>query len=106
LRILVDESLPRRLAAEFEEHSAATVRQQGWLGLSNGVLLRAAAAGGFQVMLTADRSLQFQQNLQSIGIAVIVLGGRNRLRDLRALVPEIRAVLQSIRPGDVVRIGN
>ena len=83
LRVLVDESLPRRFARELSELQASTVREEGWLGLRNGVLLRAAVDRGFTVLITADRSLEFQQNLAALGIAVVVLGGRNRLQDLR-----------------------
>lgn len=84
MRVLVDESLPRRFAREFSTVQVSTVRDEGWVGLRNGVLLRAARARRFTVFVTADRSLEFQQNLASLGIAVIVMGGRNRLEDLKA----------------------
>ena len=105
LRVLVDESLPRRFARELSELQASTVREEGWLGLRNGVLLRAAVDRGFTVLITADRSLEFQQNLAALGIAVVVLGGRNRLQDLRIHVPRLLTILETIAPGDVVRIG-
>ncbi len=105
LRVLVDESLPRRLAAELSGLQVSTVREEGWLGLRNGVLLRAAVDRGFTVLVTADRSLEFQQNLAELRIAVVVLGGRNRLHDLRAHVPQLMKVLGTIGPGEVLRIG-
>lgn len=105
MRILVDESLPRRFAAEVSGHDVSKVREQGWLGLTNGVLLRAAAEKGFHVLVTSDRSLEFQQNLEKVGIAVIVLGGRNQLPDLEHLLPELHEALATIRPGQGVRIG-
>jgi hypothetical protein len=105
LRILVDESLPRHFAAEISEYDVSTVREQGWLGLKNGVLLRAAAERGFDVFVTADRSVEFQQNLEKLRIAVIILGGRNRLPDLKLLMPELHEAIATIGPGKAVRIG-
>jgi hypothetical protein len=64
LRILVDESLPRQFATELQGHEVSTAREQRWLGLQNGLLLRAAVGAGFVVLVTADRSVEFQQNLQ------------------------------------------
>jgi predicted nuclease of predicted toxin-antitoxin system len=63
MRILLDEQLPRQLAREFHGHDVLTVQQRGWVGLGNGELLQRAAADGFEVFVTADQNLQFQQNL-------------------------------------------
>lgn len=105
MRVLVDESLPIALTREFPTHDISTVRAQRWLGLRNGVLLRAAADAGFQVLLTADRALRDQQNLPRIGIAVIlVVRVRNRMSDLRPLLPRIAAALNEIRPGQLIEI--
>ncbi|HEY3052542.1 MAG TPA: hypothetical protein VGK04_04050, partial [Thermoanaerobaculia bacterium] len=105
LRILLDESVPLRLAADLSTNDVATVRKQRWIGLRNGVLLRAAAAGGFDVLITRDRSLPYQQNLRAIGIAVVVIAKvRNRLRDLQPLIPQIQGALDVIRPGDVIEV--
>ena len=105
MRILIDESLPRSFAAEFEDFDVSTVRRQGWIGLRNGVLLRAAVQPGFDVVITADRALRYQQNLQAIGISVLVLTRvRNRLRDLRMLVPQVLSILPLLRPGDAYEI--
>jgi hypothetical protein len=104
LRILVDESLPRQFAAELPGHEVSTVREQRWLGLRNGVLLRAAVHAGFLVLVTADRSVEFQQNLQAIGIAVIVLAVRNRIQDLRPVIPQLLLALETIEPGQVVKL--
>ena len=61
--VLLDEQLPRHLAREIGGHNVSTVQQRGWAGLKNGELLRVAADAGFEVLVTADRNLQFQQNL-------------------------------------------
>ena len=106
MRILIDESLPNPLAGELaEQHDVSTVRDQHWLELRNGVLLRAAVDAGFDVLLTADRSLPHQQNLKAIGISVLVLTGvRNRIDDLRLLTSQIFSILPLIRPGDAYEI--
>ena len=60
MRILLDESLPRRLLGELTGHSVSTVTDEGWSGLENGDLLR-AAVGQFDAFLTADQNLEYQQ---------------------------------------------
>jgi hypothetical protein len=105
LRALIDQCLPRQLAAELTGHDATTVRAQRWLGLRNGVLLRAALDAGFQVFITNDSSIEFQQNVKKIGIGVIAIAGvRNRMQDLRPLVPGILESLAVIKPGQVITI--
>jgi predicted nuclease of predicted toxin-antitoxin system len=106
MRILLDEQLPRRLARYFAGHSVRTVQQQGWAGVGNGELLRRAAADGFEVLLTADRNLQFQQNLAGSALRILVLvAPSNALRDLLPLVPVILQALPNTHPGEVVRVG-
>lgn len=105
MRVLVDQCLPRHLAAELTGHDATTVRAQRWLGLRNGVLLRAAVDAGFQVFVTNDSSIEFQQNVKRIGIAVVaIVGFRNRIQDLRPLIPRILEALSTIEPGEVITI--
>lgn len=105
MRVLLDEQLPRPLARELKGHVVRTVQQQGWAGLGNGELLRRAAANGFDLFLTADQNLQFQQNLAHSSCAIIVVVARtNTLEDLLLLVPEILQAMPSVRPGEVRRI--
>jgi len=105
LRVLVDESLPVELADELPGCDAATVHARGWLRLRNGVLLRAAVDAGFSVILTADSKLRHQQNLPKIGIAaVVVVHVRNRIEDLRPLIPRVVEALHRIQPGEVIEI--
>jgi len=106
LRILIDESLPIALALDFAGHDVSTVRAQRWLGLRNGVLLRAAVDAGFEVMVTADKALRSQQNLSAIGIGVVLITGvRNRMRDLRPLMPRVLQVLATVRKGELAEVG-
>lgn len=105
MRLLLDESLPRSRGRELSPHAVRTVAQLGWAGITNGALLRRAAAEGFDVPLTADRNLEYQQNLPSISIAVVALIARsNRAHDLLPLVPEILSALTTARPGEVLRL--
>jgi hypothetical protein len=106
LRVLLDEQLPRRLARHLILHEVRTVQQEGWSGLKNGVLLRTAAASAFDVFLTADQNLQYQQNLTQLALRVIVLvAPSNTLEDLLPLVPVVLETIQQIQPGQIVRVG-
>ena len=106
MRVLIDEQLPRQLARALKGYAARTVQQQNWAGLGNGELLRRAATSGFDVFLTADQSLQFQQNLANSPLSVIVLiAPSNKLEDLLPLVPFILQALPNMGPSEVRRIG-
>lgn len=106
MRILLDEQLPRQLARQFVGHEVRTVQQQSWSGLGNGELLRRAAAGAFEIFVTADQNLQFQQNLAGSLLGVIVLVARsNALEDLLPLVPAILEAIREARPGHIYRVG-
>ena len=64
MRVLLDEQLPRHLAREIGGHDVSTVQQRGWAGLKNGDLLRIAADAGVEILVTADRNLQFSETCQ------------------------------------------
>ena len=105
MKVLVDESLPIGIAAELSGHEVSTVRAQRWLGLRNGVLLRSAVDAGFDVLLTADRALRSQQNLVRIGLGVVlIVRVRNRMRELRPLLPRIVEALGQVRKGEIIEI--
>ena len=106
MRVLLDEQLPRRLARELTRHDVATVQEQGWTGLKNGELLQRAADAGFEIFLTADQNLQFQQNLAGARLAVVVLVAKSiRLSDLLPLVPSTLEAIAKGRAGDIIRVG-
>ena len=76
----------------------------GWAGLSNGELLRKAAAS-FDVVLTADQGMESQQNLSELPVALVVLAARtNRIEAFEPLLPELMAVLERLRPRQFVRL--
>lgn len=105
MRVLLDEQLPRHLAREIAGHDVSTVQQCGWAGLKNGELLRAAAAEGFDVLVTADRNLQFQQNLSRAALGIVLLvAPSNALEDLLPLVPGLHAAISKSRPGQILRV--
>jgi len=98
MRILLDESLPYDLARLILDHQVLTVRQEGWASVTNGKLL-ALAATKFDAFITADRNLEFQQNLAKLPIVVVVLVARkNRVQDLEPLQPKLAEVLNHLVP--------
>jgi len=99
MRLLLDECIDRKLAREFPGYEVKTVPQMGWAGVKNGQLL-ALAAAEFDIFITVDRNLSFQQNLPQFDIAVIVLQApSNRLADLRSLAPQVLAILATVAKG-------
>jgi hypothetical protein len=105
VKVLLDECIDWRLSRDIVGHDIRTARQMGWGAIENGELLLRATEN-FDVFITVDRNLSFQQNLGSFPIAVIVLQARtNRLADLKPLVPRLLAAIESARPGVARFIG-
>jgi predicted nuclease of predicted toxin-antitoxin system len=105
MRILLDEDLPRRLGALLVGHEASTVQRSGWSGIKNGKLL-ALAVGKFDVFLTMDGNLEFQQNLTTLPIAVLVVeAASNRMEHLVPVVPNILKELNHLPPKSLRRVG-
>ena len=103
--MLLDECVDRRLAGDIQGHDVLTVPDAGWAALTNGELL-ARAQQEFDVFVTVDRSLPFQQDLSRLSIAVMVLRARsNRVRDLRSLIPQLLAALPAAKRGEVTWVG-
>lgn len=105
MRVLLDECVPRKLRRELPGHDVKTVAEMGWSGTKNNALLRLAAAE-FDVLLTVDQGIPYQQNLPGLDLAlVIVRAPSNDINDLRPNMPEVLRVLETIRPGQVVYVG-
>ena len=101
MKILLDECIDRRLVKDIEGHEVVMVPQAGWAGIQNGELLRRAQEQ-FDAFVTVDRNLSFQQYLPQFSIAVIVLrSSTNRLKDLRALVPQLQRIVPTAPKGQV-----
>lgn len=94
MRVLLDEQIDWRLKRSFNpEHEVEAVRERGWIGKRNGELLQAAAPD-FDVLLTMDRGIEYQQNLPAFDIAVVLISARsNRRRDVEPAMPEVNRVL-------------
>lgn len=98
MRILLDEPIPHDPAALILGHQVSTVLDEGWTSIKNGKLL-ALASMKFVAFITADRNLEFQQNLAKLPVAVVVLIARkNRVQDIEPLLPELAALLNRLPP--------
>lgn len=96
--------MPRRLASELSGHDVRTVPEMGWADLDDGPLLDAMAER-FDVLVTVDKSFPKQQRIGNRPLAVVILRAKtNRLADLLPHVPALRALLRTVRPGDVHEI--
>ena len=105
MQVLLDECVPRPLKRELPDYQVRTVVEMGWSGKKNGELLQLMSEEGFTVLLTTDRNLQYQQNLQQVGIAVVVMvASSNRLLDLIPLIPKVSNALAQITPGQVIEV--
>lgn len=99
MKILIDECIDRRLARDLIGYDVKTVPQMGWAGIKNGQLL-ALASSEFDIFLTVDQNLPFQQNLSQFDISVIVLQTKsNRLADLKPLIPRILTIIPNSQKG-------
>ncbi len=95
MRVLLDESLPKRLKNDFKDHQVKTVPEAGWQGKKNGELLR-SMEGLFDVFVTADQNLQYQLNLRNTTTSIIILAASaNRYENLRKLVPDVLSYLKA-----------
>jgi hypothetical protein len=96
---------PRALRNDIPGHEVKTVAEAGWAGVTNGELLRRAAAE-FDVLITVDRNLEYQQSFAGLSLAVIVIHApSNDIAVLRPLMPAVVAAIAQIRPGVVAHVG-
>jgi predicted nuclease of predicted toxin-antitoxin system len=103
LKILLDENLDWRLRRDLPGHTVESVPLLGWSGLKNGALLARAEEHQFDVLLTMDTNLAFQQDLSKFKIIVISLRARsNRLADTRPLMPKVSKLLATVKPGALI----
>jgi predicted nuclease of predicted toxin-antitoxin system len=101
LRLLLDESVPRRLGRHLAAHDVESVHDREWDGLKNGALLSAAEAE-YDVLITADQNLPHQQHLPLFKLRIVVLAGAtNRLEDLVPLVPSLLQRCEELQDGQV-----
>jgi hypothetical protein len=104
MQLLLDECLPRKLKFEFTDITVRTVPEMGWAGTKNGALLRLAETT-FDVFVTADQNVEYQQHLKSTRLGIIVLvAPNNRFATLQPLMQHVQQALAALQPGDVVHI--
>ena len=104
MKILFDECAPWPMHKIFVGHECSAASACGWAGIKNGELLR-LAEGLFDVFVTADQNLEFQQNLARSRLGVVILAAPSiALEDLRPLVPAALAAIGRVRAGEVVRV--
>jgi hypothetical protein len=107
MKILLDECVPRPFCKIFQEHECLDVRRAGFGGKRNGELLTLSEANGFDIFVTVDKSIPYQQNLKDRTIALVILDVQsNKLSDLLPYAPACLSALRSIKPGQVVRLGS
>jgi Domain of unknown function (DUF5615) len=105
MRLLLDECMPKRLKHELPGHEVRTVQEMGWAGIKNGALLRLASSQ-FDALLTVDQGIEYQHDLSGLTLGLVVLlGSSNDIDDLRPLLPNTLAVLASLQPGQIVKVG-
>jgi len=96
MRILFDQGTPVAIRRFLVGHTIRTTLQEGWATFANGTLLRVAEDAGFDLLLTTDNNLEYQQNLKGREIAIVVLS-RNRWRSVE--MPQIVEAVNAARPG-------
>jgi len=106
VRILLDENLDWRLEKSLPGHQIKSVPRIGWAGLKNGKLLARAGQAGFQVLITMDGSMASQQNFSKVKLAIVALRApSNRLADTSPLMSKVLALLPTLKPGMVMKVG-
>lgn len=100
MKVLFDHNVPRRLRQSLPEHSIDTAREKGWAEVSNGNLLIEAEGDGYDILITADRNMSYQQNIARRQVGVVVLLS-NRWPDVQLRVEAIRNALEEVQPGEV-----
>ena len=105
MRVLIDECLNWRLGRALTGHYCTSVQRMGWSGVCNGELLALAERNRFDVFLTGDRNLSFQQDTSRFRLAIVVLESPGtQLHETMPLMAKVLALLTAIRPGQVARV--
>lgn len=103
MKVLLDNGVPRGLKAFLAAHEVIEARERGWDALANGKLIAAAEIDGFEVLLTNDKRIRYQQNLASRKIALVVLENA-QWPMLKAVAATVAAAVDAARPGSYVEV--
>lgn len=102
--VLFDHGAPSGLARKLPGHSIVFAKSRGWDQLANGDLLKCAEDAGFNVLLTMDGNLRYQQNLQDRRIAIVVLTGTTKWSRVRTQCERIASVVGAATPGSYAEV--
>lgn len=104
MKLLLDECVPRRLKRDLIDFDVVTVQEAGFAGLKNGRLIN-AAHGRFDILITVDKNIRHQQNIDDLAISIVVLSAAtNKYEPLQPLVRELTDRLTEIKPGEIAII--
>ena len=104
MKLLLDECVTRHLKRDLPRHDVHTVEEAGFKGLENGELLK-AASGSYDVLITVDRNIPYQQNIVGLDIVILILAAkRNSYVRLKPLIQRALSALDTMKAGDVIRI--
>ena len=104
-KLLFDECIPRKLKRHFGGFDCTAVPEAGWAGKRNGELLTLAEEAGFEVFLTLDHGIEYEQNFRDRRISLISIQAKSsRLDDLIALVPKVVSAIEFLKPGEKLRV--
>ena len=105
MKILLDHCVPQPLRTMLPGHDVVSSGFMGWDGLRNGLLLKTAAAAGFDVLLTTDKQMPYQQNLATLPIAILLVSSLGtRLQDIRPVLPQVLEALEKLQPRTLVEV--
>lgn len=104
MKIILDENLPKYLKKLFQEHSITTVQEEGWAGMKNGELIKIISQN-FEVFITADKNLKYQQNIQHYDIAIIQIY-TNRLPLIKKIEKQILYAIKNIKVQQYIEINS
>ena len=104
MRVLLDEGVPDIIQKRLKTIAIATVQELGWRGISNGDLLD-LMSGRFDVLITTDKNIPFQQNLAKRNLSAIIIPS-NRIRILKPLLPQIESAINRIHAGETIEISH
>ncbi len=105
MKVLLDEHLPHALRRELSGHDYFTAAYMGWSGVENGDLLAIAAAAAFDVVVTNDHGLEYEQNLDTLPVAVVLLMAEaNTIEAIRPLYPSLLEALTTLQPRQLVKL--
>lgn len=102
MKIIIDECVPSIVKRGLPEHEIVSVQDMGWAGIKNGELLKLVTAQ-FDVFITSDKNLRYQQNLTALAISIILLPS-NQVPVIKALLPNIDAALSKIKEPEFIEL--